>query len=153
MLGYSPAELENRHWQEITHPDDIAASFKAKLIGCFPAKRVGSGSIKGIFPKAEPRYFWADVSISLRRDEAAQPLYFMVEMIDITERKQAEALQQAIYQIAAATETTSSLDELFPKIHQSIASVMPAENFYIALYDEAKNLLYFPYLKESPWMR
>ncbi len=67
--------------------------------------------------------------------------------LDISERRQARALQEAIYQIAAAAETTSSLDELYPKIHQSISSVMPAEDFYIALYDETKNLLHFPYFK------
>jgi PAS domain S-box-containing protein len=68
--------------------------------------------------------------------------------LDITERKQAQALQQAVYQISAAAETTASLDELYPKIHQSISSVMPAENFFIALYDETKNLLHFPYFKD-----
>jgi PAS domain S-box-containing protein len=67
---------------------------------------------------------------------------------DISERKQAQALQEAVYQIAAAAETTSSLDELYPKIHQSISSVMPAENFFIALYDETQNLLKFPYFKD-----
>jgi len=68
--------------------------------------------------------------------------------LDITERKQAQALQQAVYQIAAATETAASLDDLYPQIHRSISSVMPAENFYIALYDQAQNLLHFPYFKD-----
>jgi len=34
---------------------------------------------------------WADVSTSLRRDERGQPVYFMTTLLDITERKQAEA--------------------------------------------------------------
>ncbi len=68
---------------------------------------------------------------------------------DITERKQAQTLQEAVYRIAAATETTRSLDELYPQIHQIISSVMPAENFYITLYDEAENLLRFPYFKDA----
>ena len=83
------------------------------------------------------------ISLGLENAQAYQEI-----QKDISELKQAEALQQAIYRIAAAAETTSSLDELFPKIHQSIASVMPAENFYIALYDEAKNLLRFPYFRD-----
>ena len=69
-------------------------------------------------------------------------------ILDISERKQAQVLQQAIYQIAAAAETVSSLDELYPQIHKAISSVMPAENFFIALYDEAQNLLRFPYFKD-----
>ena len=68
---------------------------------------------------------------------------------DIEAGRQAQTLQQAVYRIAAATETTRSLDELFHQIHQIISSVMPAENFYISLYDEAQNLLRFSYFKDA----
>ncbi|MGD0707570.1 MAG: diguanylate cyclase [Anaerolineaceae bacterium] len=68
---------------------------------------------------------------------------------DITEQKQLQALQEAGYQIAIAAETTSSLNDLYPQIHQIISSVMPAENFYITLYDEAHNLLRFPYFHDE----
>ncbi len=69
-------------------------------------------------------------------------------ILDITDSKQAQTLQEAVYQIAAATETTTSLDELYSQIHQIISSVMPAENFFITLYDEAQDLLRFPYFKD-----
>ncbi len=36
-----------------------------------------------------------------------------------------------------------------PQIHQIISSVMPAENFYITLYDEVQNLLRFSYFKDA----
>ena len=68
---------------------------------------------------------------------------------DITERKQTQVLQQAVYQIAAAAETVRSLEELYPQLHRIISSVMPAENFYITLYDETENLLRFPYFKDA----
>ena len=64
---------------------------------------------------------------------------------DITEKKQAEALQDAVYRIATAAETTRSLEDLFPQIHKIISSVMPAENFYITLFDEHHETLQFPY--------
>ena len=69
-------------------------------------------------------------------------------IIDITEHSQTQTLQEAVYRIAAATVTTRSLDELYHQIHQIISSVMPAENFYISLYDEAENLLRFSYFKD-----
>ncbi|MGA2112905.1 MAG: GAF domain-containing protein [Anaerolineales bacterium] len=65
------------------------------------------------------------------------------------ERKQAQALQEAVYRIAMATEATKSLDDLFSQIHQIISSVMPAENFYITLYDEVRKVLNFPYFKDA----
>ncbi len=68
---------------------------------------------------------------------------------DITDRKQTQIVQEAVYQIASAAETTKSLDDLYPQIHRIISSVMPAENFFITLYDEAENLLRFPYFKDA----
>jgi len=68
---------------------------------------------------------------------------------DITGRKQAEALQDAVYRITKAAEAASSVNELFPQIHQIISSVMPAQNFFITLYDEARNVLRFPYFKDA----
>ncbi len=70
-------------------------------------------------------------------------------IIDVTEHNQTQTLQEAVYRIAAATETTRSLDELYHQIHQIISSVMPAENFYITLYDEVENILRFSYFKDA----
>lgn len=64
---------------------------------------------------------------------------------DITERKRTERLQQAVYRIAQAEGEATSLDLLFNKIHQIVGQVMPADNFYISLYDEGQSLISFPY--------
>jgi PAS domain S-box-containing protein len=64
---------------------------------------------------------------------------------DITETKRTEQVQQAIYRISQAVVTTSSLDELYRSIHQTLGELMPVENFYIALYDPFEDLLSFPY--------
>jgi PAS domain S-box-containing protein len=98
------------------------------------------------FDKADERMIQSVADIIALALENAQS--FRKIQQDISERKQAQALQEAVYQIAAAAETTSSLDELYPKIHQSISSVMAAENFYITLYDEVQNLLRFSYFKD-----
>jgi PAS domain S-box-containing protein len=64
---------------------------------------------------------------------------------DITERKQAEKLQDAVYRIAQSADRAESLDSLYPSIHAIINEVMVANNFYIALYDKEADLLSFPY--------
>ncbi len=66
-------------------------------------------------------------------------------LYDVTERKQADALQAAVYQISEAANKADSMDELFRSVHAIIGRVMPAQNFYIALYDESNDLLSFPY--------
>ncbi len=70
-------------------------------------------------------------------------------IIDMSDHAHTQILQEAVYRIASAAETTLSLEELYAQIHQIISSVMPAENFYIALYDEAENLLRFSYFKDA----
>ena len=64
---------------------------------------------------------------------------------DITERKQAESLQDAVYQISEAANKAVDLDELFQAVHAIIGQVMIAHNFYIALYDDESDLISFPY--------
>ena len=64
---------------------------------------------------------------------------------DITERKSVERLQASVYRISEAANTAPSLDELYRIIHSSINDLMPAENFYIALYVPSTDLIYFPY--------
>ncbi len=68
---------------------------------------------------------------------------------DVTEQVQVQALQEAWYRIAIAAETTQSLNDLYPQIHQIILSVMPAENFFITLYDDVHNTMHFPYFRDS----
>ena len=87
MLGYTAAELAERTIQELTHPDDRAAT------GAQMA-RVLSGET----PVAlEKRYLhrdgsvvWASVNASATRDEAGKPAGFMAMVVDITERRRAQ---------------------------------------------------------------
>ena len=64
---------------------------------------------------------------------------------DISGRRQAEKLQQAVYRIAQAADQVEDLDSLYPSIHAIIGEVMVADNFYIALLDEESGLISFPY--------
>jgi PAS domain S-box-containing protein len=64
---------------------------------------------------------------------------------DVSEQKQAELLQNAIYQVSEAVHAAHSIEQLFRSVHESIGRVMDARNFYIALYDPQKDMLVFPY--------
>lgn len=68
---------------------------------------------------------------------------------DITERRQAESLEHALYEIARVPETARSLDDLYRSVHQIIKGLMESENFYVALYDEKQNLLSLPYFVDE----
>ncbi len=88
ILGYSPQELKNIKWQDITPAEDVESTqgFLNTVI---------SGEKDAV--RFNKRYFhkngstvWADISTALRRDKQGKPLYFMTSMVDITERKRAE---------------------------------------------------------------
>ncbi len=64
---------------------------------------------------------------------------------EMIERQRAEHVRAAIYRISEATQAASNLDELFASIHATVGELMPAKNFYIALYEAAADLLYFAY--------
>jgi diguanylate cyclase (GGDEF)-like protein/PAS domain S-box-containing protein len=132
-----------------------------------PADELVGKNLHEVFPKEQADRFIKQIQICLESNQTVQFEYVLpiqerrvwfsasvspmtnnsVVWVarDITEKKQAEALQEAVYRIAAAAETTRTLEELYPQIHQIISSVMQAENFYITLFDEARGTLQFPY--------
>ena len=69
----------------------------------------------------------------------------LVTAVDVTERRWAETLQKATQRISDAVLTTRDLQELFAAIHGIVGELMPAGNFYIALYDPERDLVTFPY--------
>ncbi|MCI0707964.1 MAG: PAS domain S-box protein [Ignavibacteriae bacterium] len=73
----------------------------------------------------------------------------LVLALDVTERKKAEEMQNAVYRIASVADETKNIDELYRAIHQIVKEVMPAENFFIARYDAEADLLSFPYFVDE----
>ncbi len=61
------------------------------------------------------------------------------------ELQRAEHMQRALYRITDAAQSASSLERLCGSIHAIIGALMPAKNFYIALYDSESDFLQFPY--------
>ncbi|MBE9126820.1 MULTISPECIES: PAS domain S-box protein [unclassified Coleofasciculus] len=94
LLGYSQQELLAITFQYITHPDDLDADLNY-------VEQLLSGKISHY--QMEKRYFhkqgriiWILLSGSLVRDRESQPLYFIAQIQDISDRKQAEtALKRA----------------------------------------------------------
>ncbi len=64
---------------------------------------------------------------------------------DITERKRAETLQSALFRISEAAHSAQDLLDLFRRVHEIVGELLPARNFFVALYDETIDQLSFPY--------
>jgi diguanylate cyclase (GGDEF)-like protein/PAS domain S-box-containing protein len=90
-----------------------------------------------------------EASISVRRDDDGEPICFYGIVRDITKRKHEERLQAALYEIARAADMAATLEVLYKEIHKIILGVMPAENFYIALYDANQDIISYPYFMDE----
>ena len=68
---------------------------------------------------------------------------------DVTDRTRSASLQSALYRIAEKTASTQDIQELYCAIHEIVGELMYAKNFYIALYDESREMLHFPYFRDE----
>lgn len=68
---------------------------------------------------------------------------------DVTQRRQAEQMRDTAYRISEAAQTAPDLKELFDSIRRIICKIMGTDDFYIALYDEARDTLSFPYFLDE----
>jgi PAS domain S-box-containing protein len=108
ILGYSKDELKHKNWREITHKEDIEKN-----------ENIVQSILKGEQDSArwEKRYIhkngdtvWADIITILRKDEKGSPLYFITELVDISQRKQAEKeLEESEYRYRSLVNTGQAL--------------------------------------------
>ncbi len=68
---------------------------------------------------------------------------------DITQRKRTELIQQIQYNIANAVVSVDLLNELFSIVQHELNKMIDATNFFVAFYDEKRNLLFAPFEKDE----
>ena len=68
---------------------------------------------------------------------------------DITKKEKNQKIQQALYKISESVHTIEDINELYKEIHNIIKELMKADNFYIALYNEATETITFPYFVDE----
>ena len=118
LVGYSEAELLTRTFQDITYPEDLEIDLEN-------VRRMIAGEIHSF--EMEKRYVHARghlvtvlLNVSLVRDGQGQPLYFISQIQDITERKLAEIRIKFLNRVYAMLSGINALivrvadrDELF----------------------------------------
>jgi diguanylate cyclase (GGDEF)-like protein len=87
----------------------------------------------------------ATVSATLRTALAA---------LRIDSLRRSERLRQALYEIADLSSSSLDMSDVVMRMHAIVGSLMPAENFYIVLYDDVRETMRFLYFvdQRDPWV-
>lgn len=126
MLGYSEAELLERTFVDITHAEDRDSGQSA-------ARKLLAGEVT--HHQVEKRYLhkdghavWAQVSISLVFDAGGKPLIFIAQILDISERKRAEAQLEESHRQLLEVSRQSGMAEVATSVLHNVGNVLNSVN-------------------------
>ncbi|MDB5112585.1 MAG: domain S-box protein [Mucilaginibacter sp.] len=88
MLGWKKEDFLRKTFQDITHPDDLDLDLK-QMHELLEGKTTSYSMEKRYFHQ-NGRIIWVLLSVTLVRDRQGNPLYFVSQIKDITERKNME---------------------------------------------------------------
>jgi PAS domain S-box-containing protein len=109
ITGRDEAELLALTFQDITHPDDLQADLD--LLEQTLAGAIDSYQMEKRYIHKQGHEVWILLTVSLIRDEAGEPLYFVSQIEDITARKHAEQEHdRLLLELADQNERLQALD-------------------------------------------
>jgi PAS domain S-box-containing protein len=118
MVGYNRDDLLGRPLRELTHPDDYVqgAGFRAQLA----RGSMGSATGEKRFLHKNGATIWARRTMSIVRDEAANPQYVISIVEDVTARKHIEQRQAIEHGVTLALAEAPGIAEAIPSVIQIV---------------------------------
>ncbi|GEM_PF-567433 len=92
ITGYPLDELIQKTFQAITHPDDLAADLA--LTAQVMHGAIGSFCMEKRYFRKDGSIVWVNLTVSIQRESAGQPAYFISIIEDISQRKSAAQAHQ-----------------------------------------------------------
>jgi len=138
-FGYEEKELEQLTFQDLTHPDDLEADLSL-LEEVLRGKRDSYQMEKRYFHK-NGQVIYAILTVSVIRDRSGEIMYFISQIIDITELKKAEHKIQSL--LATTQEQNKRLQNFAHIVSHNLKSHSGNIDFMIDIVLDEK-----PELKE-----
>lgn len=85
LLGYPERELLTMTFGDITHPDDVGKDIDA--LARLVAGEISTYQVEKRYVTASGAVVWVLLSVTVARDVAERPRYFVSQMLDITDRR------------------------------------------------------------------
>ena len=104
MLGYTEEELLERHFADVTHPDDVATDLEQlrRLV----AHEISSYNRIKRYRRKDGTVIWVSVAVSAVHNAEGVPIYFIGQVEDITLRLAMEEERAVAQRRAGISETT-----------------------------------------------
>ena len=161
LLGYTAQELLKLRFQDLTHPTDLATDLdylQQMLRG-----ESDTHQMQKRYFRKDGQLIWVSLHVSLVRNSAGQPQYFISQTQDITQQRQDEHERQqlieqlsaalderdgllqhvnaaldrtaALYAVARTLNHTQSMAEILQTVVESAARVLPANRTVLITFD------------------
>lgn len=137
LIGYSEEELLDSNFQAVTHDDDLGndlANLYRLMQDETPTSQVEKRYVHRL-----GQIVWALNSVSLVRDSDNNPVHFIFQIQDITERKRAEAALQSLSLVDELTGLYNRRGFL-AVTEQHLASIRRNEKVPVILYADLDGL-------------
>ena len=85
------------------------------------------------------------MTTNILKDASGNPFALAGIAKDITERKQAENLENLLFKITAEASISEDLDELYKWIHWHLRDVLDTTNLFFGIINEDETIMSFPY--------
>lgn len=146
ILGMSSESLIGANAIELIHPDEQGLA--RELLG----KALTSAGTNVPF---ELRLRHADGSYRILEGTGrylphdAEVAGIVINSHDITSRRHRERVEAIAQSLSQPPVEGESLSAWLSSAHRQLAEIMDADNFYVALYDSARELYWFPYVSDE----
>ena len=70
-------------------------------------------------------------------------------LLEISKKNRSEGINKALFAISNAVNITKDLNDLYKQIHCVLGNIIDFTNFFIAIVNERKKTLYFPYYVDT----
>jgi PAS domain S-box-containing protein len=135
--------------QKFVLAEDIQVATQVVQEAIDEEKHPGTITSEVRYKTSDGRVIWVSSTYRVERNAQGQPIKVAGSSQDITERKINELIQTAITQISESALTSKTINDLIRSVHEAISALLPAKNFYVAVYDPATGLITFPYYSDE----
>ncbi|MCF7810535.1 PAS domain S-box protein [bacterium] len=145
IFGVQPGTLVGKNLKEFCTPEEfgrIRTRTEQHILN-----KKGSYETEIKRPDGQKRQLFITVNTSFDDDRRVVEFYSVFR--DTTDQKRNERLQLVIYKIADSVNTTEDINELFISIRKELGSIIDTRNFFIALYNDEKDLITLPLFEDE----